>query len=217
MFTRQIAMRAMATLMAIAAAQPTLAQVRSLPTEAIAERLLAVHNAERTRLGLKPLVWSAKLAAHAKTWSQSLAVSDMMEHSAAAADGSEGENLWFGTKDDYTPEEMIGAFIDEKTMFKRGVFPEVATTGRWEDVGHYTQLIWKDTREVGCAITSNPRRDVLVCRYTPMGNIVGQKVYDYNAPVQKPAVVAAAPAAQPAPVSPPKPRKRAKKKRPRGG
>jgi hypothetical protein len=220
MFTRRNVIRACAAMLAALPIQPALAQVTSLPNEAIAERLLAVHNAERTRLGLKPLVWSAKLAAHAKTWSQSLAVSDMMEHSAAAADGREGENLWFGTKDDYTPEEMIGAFIDEKAMFKRGVFPDVTTTGRWEDVGHYTQLVWKDTREVGCAITSNPRRDVLVCRYTPMGNIVGQKVYDYDAPVQKPAAVAAVPAAQPAletaAVSPPKPRKRASKKRPRG-
>lgn len=208
----------------IAAAQPALAQVSSLPEEAIAERLLAAHNAERGRLGIKPLVWSAKLAAHAKKWSQALAVSDMMEHSAAAADGSEGENLWFGSKDDYSPEEMIGHFIDEKAMFKRGVFPDVTTTARWEDVGHYTQLIWKDTREVGCAITSNQRRDVLVCRYTPMGNVVGEKAYDYGAPVKKAAAsttpAASAPAAitpEPAAVVTKKPRKRASKKRPRGG
>jgi uncharacterized protein YkwD len=218
-----IAIRSLAVMAAMAAAQPTLAQVSSLPEETIAERLLAAHNFERLRLGVKPLVWSAKLAAHAKKWSQSLAVSDMMEHSAAAADGSEGENLWFGTKDDYTPEEMVGHFIDEKAMFKRGVFPKVTTTDRWEDVGHYTQLIWKDTREVGCAVTSNPRRDVLVCRYTPMGNIVGEKVYDYDAPVKK--LVDAAPevaalplaAKEPAAVSPKKPPKRASKKRLRGG
>jgi hypothetical protein len=198
----------------IAAAQPALAQVSSLPEDAIAERLLAAHNAERVRLGIKPLVWSAQLAAHAKKWSQALAVSDMMEHSAAAADGSEGENLWFGSKDDYSPEEMIGHFIDEKAMFKRGVFPDVATTGRWQDVGHYTQLIWKDTREVGCAITSNQRRDVLVCRYTPMGNVVGEKAYYYGTPVKK---AAAAMTPEPAAVVTKKPRKRASKKRPRGG
>lgn len=172
--------------LAMVAVQPAVAQVSSLPAEVIAERLLAAHNAERQRLGIKPLVWSAKLAEHAKKWSQSLAVSDMMEHSVSAADGSEGENLWFGTKDDYSPDEMVGFFVDEGKMFKRGVFPEVSTTGRWEDVGHYTQLIWKDTREVGCAITSNPRRDVLVCRYSPMGNIVGQKAYDYLAPLSLP-------------------------------
>jgi hypothetical protein len=197
------------------AGQPVMAEVSSLPPEAIAQRLLTAHNAERVRLGLKPLVWSAKLAEHAKKWSQSLAVSDMMEHSVAAADGGEGENLWFGTKGDYTPEEMVGFFIDEGKMFKRGVFPDVSTTGRWEDVGHYTQLIWQDTREMGCAITSNARRDVLVCRYLPAGNTVGQPVFDYAA--RAPKAVTAAPVAEPAPVSPPKPQKRASKKHRRGG
>jgi hypothetical protein len=143
----------------------------------------------------------------------------MMEHSVAAADGGEGENLWFGSKDDYTPEEMVGYFLKEGKQFKRGVFPDVSTTGRWEDVGHYTQLIWRDTREVGCAITSNPRRDVLVCRYTPMGNITGQKVFDYSAPAAKPVAAARATAEPAAPmaVSPAKPKKRASKKRRRGG
>jgi len=199
----------------MASGQPVMAEVSSLPPEAIAQRLLAAHNAERARFGLKPLVWNAKLAEHAKKWSQSLAVSDMMEHSVAAADGGEGENLWFGTKGDYTPEEMVGFFIDEGKMFKRGVFPDVSTTGRWEDVGHYTQLIWQDTREMGCAITSNARRDVLVCRYLPAGNTVGQPVFDYAA--RAPKAVTAATAAEPAPVSPPKPRKRASKKHRRGG
>ena len=164
---------AIALTLAIAAA-PGAAQVSSLPEDAIAQRLLAAHNAERQRLGVPPLTWSAKLADHARKWAQTLAVADMIEHSNANADGGEGENLWFGTKDDYTPEEMVGFFIGEGNMFKPGIFPAVSTTGRWEDVGHYTQLVWKDTREVGCSVVSNQRRDVLVCRYWPAGNVVGQ-------------------------------------------
>jgi Cysteine-rich secretory protein family len=198
---------------ALAAGAPAMAQVTVAPSESVAARLLAAHNAERVRLGLKPLVWSAKLAEHAKKWAQALAVSDMMEHSNAAADGGEGENLWFGSKGDYAPEEMVGYFVDEGKQFKRGVFPDVSTSGRWEDVGHYTQLIWSDTREVGCALASNARRDVLVCRYMPAGNVVGQPVYDYAAPPQKPATAAA----DTAPVSPSKPKKRGGKKRRRGG
>ncbi|MEI6643283.1 MAG: CAP domain-containing protein [Novosphingobium sp.] len=202
---------------ALAAAHPAMAQVTVAPSESVAGRLLAAHNAERVRLGLKPLAWSAKLAEHAKKWAQALAVSDMMEHSTAAADGGEGENLWFGTKGDYAPEEMVGYFVDEAKLFKRGVFPNVSTSGRWEDVGHYTQLIWSDTREVGCALASNARRDVLVCRYTPVGNIEGRTVYNYAAPLPKPVAVAEPAAAGPANVSPSKPKKRGGKKRRRGG
>lgn len=209
-------------LAALAAAAPAAAQVTATPSEAVAGRLLAAHNGERARLGVKPLAWNAKLAEHARKWAQTLAVADMIEHSTAAADGGEGENLWFGTKGDYTPEEMVGFFIDESKEFKRGIFPDVSTTGRWEDVGHYTQLVWKDTREVGCSIVSNQRRDVLVCRYMPAGNFIGQPVFDYAAvPAAKTVPVVAAGAstaeASPAAPTPPAPKKRVSKKRRRGG
>ena len=164
------------TLAVLAVSTSAAAQVTVAPSETVADRLLAAQNAERVRLGLMPFTWSAKLADHAKKWAQTLAVSDMFEHAPVGADGGEGENLWTGTKGDYAPEEMIGFFIDEGKQFKRGVFPDVSTTGKWEDVGHYTQLAWKDTREVGCALASNPKRDILVCRYWPAGNIVGQPV-----------------------------------------
>lgn len=204
---------AAAAIAAVLAAQPAAAQVTVTPVETVGPRLLAAQNAERKRLGLKPLVWSAKLSEHARKWAQTLAVSEMFEHAPVGADGGEGENLWTGTKDDYTPEEMIGFFIDEGKLFKRRKFPDVSTTGRWEDVGHYTQIVWKDTREVGCAIASNRQSDFLVCRYWPAGNTIGQQVYDYKA--------AAAPAplapATPAAVSPTKPKKPASKKRRRGG
>ena len=201
---------ALAALTTLGAAPPAAAQVTVAPSETVGPRLLAAQNAERVRLGLRPLAWSAKLAEHAKKWAQTLAVSDMFEHAPVGADGGEGENLWFGTKDDYAPEEMIGFFIDEGKQFKRGRFPDVSTTGRWEDVGHYTQLVWKDTSEVGCALASNARRDILVCRYSPAGNIVGQPVFDYGAVARQP--VAETPA-----VSPSKPTKRASKKRRHGG
>lgn len=200
-------------LVALLAAQPAAAQVTVTPIETVAPRLLAAQNAERVRLRMKPLVWSAKLADHARKWAQTLAVSDMFEHAPVGADGGEGENLWTGSKDDYTPEEMIGSLIDEGKLFKRRKFPDVSTTGRWEDVGHYTQIVWKDTREVGCAIVSNRQSDYLVCRYWPAGNIIGQQVYDYKAA----AAPATAAPATPAAVSPTKPTKPASKKRRRGG
>lgn len=207
------------TLAALALAGPARGQVTVAPSDAVSARLLAAQNAERVRLGVAPLAWSAKLADHAKKWAQTLAVSDMFEHAPVGADGGEGENLWTGTRGDYALEEMIGFFIDEGKQFKRGVFPDVSTTGQWQDVGHYTQLVWKDTREVGCALATNAKRDILVCRYWPAGNVIGQPVYDYAAAMK--AAGAAAPVTQPpvaaSPVSPSKPKKRVSKRRRRGG
>lgn len=55
---------------------------------------------------------------------------------------------------------------------------KISTTGNWYDVGHYTQIIWRDTKEVGCGYADRQGTfDVLVCQYNPPGNYPGQKVY----------------------------------------
>ena len=139
------------------------------------ERILARHNGERARVGVPPLVWSDRLAHDAAGWAQYLAKSDKFEH---APDGNrnnlEGENLWMGTTHAFSPEEMIDGWIDERTDFIPGIFPNVTRTSNWEDVGHYTQLIWANTTQVGCALSSNQNNDYLVCRYSSPGNWMGE-------------------------------------------
>jgi len=70
---------------------------------------------------------------------------------------------------------MVAAWIREKQFFRPGVFPDNSTTGRVEDVGHYTQVIWRATTEVGCAETTSADEDILVCRYTEAGNYRGER------------------------------------------
>ena len=43
-------------------------------------------------------------------------------------------------------------------------------------MGHYTQIVWPETREVGRAMASGQRFDVLVCRYWPSGNVIGHAI-----------------------------------------
>lgn len=138
------------------------------------QRLLGAHNAERLQMGITPLSWSPVLAGQAQVWATDLARRGVFEHSKDRQGA--GENLWMGTSGYYQPEAMIGAFIGEKQYFKSGKFPEVSTTGRWQDVGHYTQLIWPATRELGCAVATGNGRDVLVCRYLPAGNMIGDLI-----------------------------------------
>ncbi|HXH53053.1 MAG TPA: CAP family protein [Sphingomicrobium sp.] len=141
---------------------------------ALAERLLRAHNAERAALRLPPLTWDAGLAASASEWGRVLAASGTMRHSSQSA---HGENLWMGTRGAFTPEQMVGNWASEKRMFMSQTFPNVSRTGNWADVGHYTQMIWRGTTHVGCAIVSSSSRDFLVCRYSPPGNVKGRPVY----------------------------------------
>jgi len=141
-----------------------------------ADRLLAAHNEERRRVGVPALRWSAKLAGEARQYAEVLAQKQRLEHASRDVRQGAGENLWAGRAGFYSAEEMIGTMVDEKRHFIPGQFPRVSNSGQWRDVGHYTQLIWRETQEVGCAITPGGGQDWLVCRYWPAGNVVGRPV-----------------------------------------
>ena len=134
-------------------------------------RLLAAHNGERGRVKQPPLIWDDSLARDAAVWAKKLADTKSFEHDLKT---KQGENLWAGTTGAYSPEDMVGLWIEERALFKNGKFPDVSTNGNWLDVGHYTQLIWHNTTHVGCATARNEEDDVLVCRYSPPGNWRGE-------------------------------------------
>lgn len=142
----------------------------------MAARLLAAHNGARADAGVPNLIWSEDLARAALPWAQTLARDGRLRHSDQATRPGQGENLWVGTAEFFSYEHMMGAFLDEKKDFRPGIFPEVSRTGKWQDVAHYTQIIWPETREVGCSLATANGRDALVCRYSPAGNFIGQPV-----------------------------------------
>lgn len=139
-------------------------------------RLLAIHNRERAATGARPLVWDRSLAAAAASYGPALARLGKLAHSPANSRQGQGENLWMGTSDAYELEEMAEAWAAEKSLFRPGFFPQVSRSGSWSDVSHYTQMIWKGTTRVGCAVHKARKWDYLICRYSPHGNVVGQRV-----------------------------------------
>jgi len=136
------------------------------------EEVLATHNKYRTEQGIPPLVWSERLAAHAMQWANHLAQSGQLRHSKVLC---EGENLWMGKTERFSHAQKVEHWVNEKKYFKSGIFPDISTSGNWSDVGHYTQIIWRNTTEVGCAKATSGDLDILVCRYAPQGNIFTQK------------------------------------------
>ena len=142
-------------------------------------RILAAHNRERSAAGIAPLAWNPKLAADAALWAEYLAQVDDLEHSPGDEydEDAQGENLWLGTRASFSPEDMVGGWIEEKRYFKPGVFPDNSRTGNLDDIGHYTQLMWRDTNQVGCAVASNAENEILVCRYAAAGNVIGERPF----------------------------------------
>jgi hypothetical protein len=93
--------------------------------------------------------------------------------------GPDGENL----AGDYSSSpsspssmaRMQQGWIAEKNSYQG--YPS-ATGDR--ATGHYTQMVWRDTTQVGCGYARSSFSggyDVLSCRYSSPGNIIGQKPY----------------------------------------
>ncbi|MGF1549124.1 MAG: CAP domain-containing protein [Sphingomonadaceae bacterium] len=144
------------------------------------ERLLAAHNRERASLGVPALEWDPALEDSARQWGRHLAanVGDIVHYSDDPYEADpEGENLFLGTKGHFDAEAMVGAWIDEKRHYRAGVFPDNSRTGDYADVGHYTQLMWRDTERIGCAVVKDARYDYLVCRYKTAGNVFGERPF----------------------------------------
>jgi len=160
------------------------AEVRSVrPAAAVrqeagdpSERILAVHNRERATVGAPALVWDPALAASAAAYAPQLAQLPTLAHSPRETRQGQGENLWRGTAGAFSLDEILGTWIGERRLFRAGTFPNVSQSGHWSDVSHYSQMIWPTTTRIGCAFHRAQRWDYLICRYSPAGNVAGQRV-----------------------------------------
>ena len=164
-----------AAVIAIAAQAPAAAAARNDASQFPA-RMLALHNAVRSAAGVAPLSWDPALSDAAGAYAMQLALTNSFQHSTPDARGATGENLWMGTHGAYSYDAMVRGWVSEQRNFVPGLFPRVSRSGNWEDVGHYTQMVWPTTTRVGCAVSSNARADFLVCRYSPAGNVNGRPV-----------------------------------------
>ena len=143
------------------------------------QRTLASHNRERATLGIPPLEWDNGLATDAAQWAHHLTQVGYLTHSPDDPEDydPQGENLWAGTAGYYSAESMVGLWIAEKKNFKPGIFPANSRTGNLEDVGHYTQLMWRSSGKVGCAVARGRSDEFMVCRYSEGGNVMGERPF----------------------------------------
>jgi hypothetical protein len=170
MFRKNIAVGAAGTVLAFAAATQAFGA-----TVAIDKRIiLAEHNRYRTQVGVPPLTWSNSLADGAQRWADTMALLDKLQHSRTEG---VGENLAYWSGTNASLANLIGLWGQERRYFVPGTFPQVSRDGNWLSVGHYTQMVWRNTTQVGCGMGNNGRTDFLVCWYSPQGNYIGQVPY----------------------------------------
>jgi uncharacterized protein YkwD len=135
----------------------------SLP--AVSQALLDAHNRHRAQHCAAPLAWSPQLAQVAQRWANTLRDRGcQFGHSG----GSYGENLAAGTTGTLDAEAVAGMWYEEVRDYK---FPN---GGFSMSTGHFTQLVWRATTKLGCAMSQCNGNDIWVCEYDPAGNVQGE-------------------------------------------
>ncbi|KAG0249822.1 hypothetical protein DFQ27_009768, partial [Actinomortierella ambigua] len=138
---------------------PTKPTTPTTPKAGFEQQILDAHNQYRAIHKAPPLVWDPKAATHGNNWIQAC----QFKHSQ---NRQFGENLAYGYKDFPT---AIKAWYDEERLYNYNN-PSFSMA-----TGHFTQVVWKSTKAVGCAVKyCDGYRSMYICNYSPPGNMMGR-------------------------------------------
>ncbi len=146
------------------------------------DEMVAAHNKFRTEVGVPGIKWSVSLAEIAQTYAnKQKAVGCKMKHSGAKG---LGENIYWASAITYSsgkskPQDITSTKVTDSWGSEKANYTYSSNSCASGKVcGHYTQIVWKDSTEVGCgkAVCAD-NSQFWVCNYTPPGNYTGQKPY----------------------------------------
>ncbi len=129
------------------------------------EQWLQAHNNYRTLHGVSAVTWSETIAANAQIYADTCP--------------SVHSNSGYGENQAWASYNMgIGSIVqmwyDEEPNY------DYNDPGFSSDTGHFTQVVWKATTEIGCAFATGCDSDwpymanAWVCQYNPPGNYISQ-------------------------------------------
>jgi len=143
-------------------------QARQSRLSVFAQQILAAHNSVRADHGVPPLAWSDELGRYAQKWANTLIARGEFSHSGSSR---YGENLFEISGARATAYDVVLAWAAEGKYYN---YRNNTCSGR---CGHYTQVVWRDSKLLGCGVAGNRTREVWVCNYEPPGNFVGERPY----------------------------------------
>ncbi|KAJ8447498.1 hypothetical protein Cgig2_019492 [Carnegiea gigantea] len=132
---------------------------------------LSIHNDARAEVGVSPLSWDHKLESYAQAFANTAKPSCSPEGPRPKG-GPYGESTASGYG-------AFGAWDTSMTWIgEKGYYDYASNSCVKGDCKHYTQMVWRNTKRIGCGIVScGAGWPFVVCEYDPPGNIPGQRPY----------------------------------------
>jgi len=95
------------------------------------------------------------------------------DYQALGGSGYVGENIYGTSAPTVTAAAAIALWMSEAPDYDYN-------SGDFGNAGHYTQIVWRASVRIGCAIVDCPAlqyHNTVICDYAPGGNILGEKPY----------------------------------------
>ncbi|XP_003739647.1 Golgi-associated plant pathogenesis-related protein 1 [Galendromus occidentalis] len=140
------------------------------PKEDFQKKALERHNHYRSKHGVPPLEWCSKCAAKAQAHADHMAQTNNFSHST---EKGFGENLFNSSSSrgpDINADKAVDSWYNEISEMKFGQ----PAPSNFSQVGHFTQVVWKETTHVGMAYAVKGNSVFVVANYLPPGNFVGK-------------------------------------------
>lgn len=149
------------------------------------DSIVATHNKWRGEVGVGRLRYSPELEVSSQTWADHLKQTNHCKMRHSVPEGRYGENLFWASALSWSdgrrelqkvpsakPVDSWGSEIHDYNYAKNSCKP-----GKM--CGHYTQMVWRTSTKVGCAmaVCEDSQEQVWVCQYQPAGNVLGFKPY----------------------------------------
>ncbi|XP_063078318.1 cysteine-rich venom protein-like [Engraulis encrasicolus] len=154
---------------------------------AVQQDIVNKHNELRrsvtpTASNMLRMSWNSETAANALKWANSCAEHHSTPDERQISTGACGENLFYSSAP-LSWDAVLQAWFNEDANYQYGTGPIGTAT-----VGHYTQLVWYRSIEVGCAVANCPHmgfKYFYVCQYCPAGNVFYQGHNGYAYPYKE--------------------------------
>nr|XP_039264930.1 uncharacterized protein LOC120340675 [Styela clava] len=140
------------------------------------EACIKAHNEYRKCHNANGLERDTKLTSMAQEWANKLAKRGRLEHSN---NRGFGENVAFTSKSDPSGLEIAKMWYDEIKDYN------YRNPGFAGNTGHFTQVVWKGTTQVGIGIATGSKGTFVVANYKPAGNITNPGYFKENVDKQR--------------------------------